>query len=115
MKKFAVAILFCFALPLATPAQAQQSGASSDQAAKLSAKVVTLAGIVALDGKSFLCDKDNRTWTIVNPDLIRELQGVHATLRARLDSAAHQLLVASAKPSRDERHPPRLDDAAFRK
>lgn len=113
MKKLAAAILFCLAILLAAPAQAQQTGAPSS--AKLSGKVVTLAGIVALDGKSFLCDKDNRTWTITNPDLLHGIEGLHATLRARLDSAAHQLLVASAKPSRDERHAPRLDDAAFRK
>jgi hypothetical protein len=120
MKKLAVAcLLFSFAMLLAIPVQAQQTGsnASSSPAtsAKASGKLVSLAGIVAADRKSLLCDKDNRTLAIANPEVLRGIEGQHATLRARLDSGTGELLVASAKPSRDERHAPRLDDAAFRK
>ena len=93
------------------PLLANQSDASSKRAAKF----FTLVGTIAPDGRSFICDKGNRTWTIINPDSLRAFAGQHATLRARLDSVARELTVASAKLTRDERHAPRLDDAAFRK
>ena len=133
MKKLAIAALvFCCALLLAAPAPAQQpqqppqprqTASASGQAAssapspsaKPSGRFVTLSGIVAADRKSFLCDKDNRTLAIANPDLLLGIEGQHATLRAHLDSGTRRLLVTSAKLSRDERHAPRLDDAAFRK
>jgi hypothetical protein len=115
MKKLtAAAILFCFAILLGAPAESWQAAASAPLT-KPSRKVATFAGVVSADRKSFLCDKDNRTWAISNPDVLRGTEGRHATLRARVGASADELVVASAKPSRDERHAPRLDDAAFRK
>lgn len=124
MKRLAVtSILFVLAVLFVAPARAQQpadssspqAAASTSPPAKPSGKLITLAGIITADRKAFLCDKDNRTLLIANPEVLRGIEGQHATLRARLDSASHALVVASAKPSRDERHAPRLDDAAFRK
>jgi hypothetical protein len=111
MKGLASVVLFAVML-VAVPALGQTTNAAPP--AKPS-KLITLAGIVSADRKSFLCDKDNRALAIANPDVLRGLEGRHATLRARLDSSTPQLVISSAKPSRDERHAPRLDDAAFRK
>lgn len=109
MKKLAASLVLLAAMLVAIPAQAQTTAPAKP------AKLITLAGIVSADRKFLLCDKDNRALAIANPDVLRGIEGQHATLRARLDSSTGQLMISSAKPSRDERHAPRLDDAAFRK
>lgn len=114
MKRLAASLVLLAAMLFAVPALAQTQATASAPSAK-PAKLITLAGIISADRKSFLCDKDNRALAIANPEVLRGIEGQHATVRARLDSSTRELLVSSAKPSRDERHSPRLDDAAFRK
>ena len=75
MKKLAL-ILFALVLLASLTAFAQYAGnqAGTGQqpstTEKASTKAVTLSGKVSDDGKSFVSDKDNKSWTVSNPEAL---------------------------------------------
>ena len=71
-----VVFLTCF--PLGARA-GQNTGEAHDQvsdARKASRKPTSIPGKVGSDGKLFTADKDNKMWTVSNPELLSVSTGV---------------------------------------
>ena len=56
------------------------------KAEKASAKAVSLSGKVSANGKRFV-DKDNKSWTVTNPEALKGHEGHEVTLKAHEDAA----------------------------
>jgi hypothetical protein len=63
-----------------------QQGTSADQGAskKADAKLHHIKGTIGQDGKSFTSDKDNKTWSIMNPEAVKGHEGHHVRLEAHV-------------------------------
>ena len=105
MRKLPIAV-FAVALGLSLPAFSQyagssqsssneqgssaqtsdQQGTSADQSAskKADAKLHHIKGTIGQDGKSFTSDKDNKTWSIMNPEAVKGHEGHHVRLEAHV-------------------------------
>jgi hypothetical protein len=95
-------ILFALSLLTSVSLMAQETpsqdsmrpgGANADTAVK----ATTIAGTISEDGKTFVSDKDNKTWTISNPDAVKGHEGHHVALKARVDSSKGEVDVVSLK------------------
>jgi membrane protein implicated in regulation of membrane protease activity len=101
MKKLML-VSFALALVMSLLALAQeypQSGAMKQEtpkAEKMSAKAVTVSGTVGADGMTFI-DKDNKTWTVTNPEALKGHEGHEVTLTAHTDAAKNEVHVVSDK------------------
>ena len=80
--------LMAICLLLASVAAFAQSGGSmgqdnmkSDDASK---KAMSVTGKISDDGKMFTSDKDNKAWTISNPEAVKGHEGHHVTLKAHV-------------------------------
>jgi hypothetical protein len=79
MKKLML-VSFALALVMSLLALAQETtkpGAMKQEtmkAGKTSTKAVTVSGKVSTDGKTFV-DKDNKSWTVSNPEALRVMKG----------------------------------------
>ena len=101
MKKL---IAICFALALVTSvvatgvAWAQDTMShdtmKSDDASK---KAIDVKGKISDDGKSFVSDKDKKSWTIVNPDAVKGHEGHHVILNAHVYPDKMEVHVMSLK------------------
>jgi hypothetical protein len=106
MKKL---ILSCFALALVTSllALAQETAKPGEmkqdtmKAEKTSAKAVSLSGKIGADGKTFV-DKDNKSWTVTNPEALKGHVGHEVTLKAHVDAAKNEIHVVSVKMGKGE-------------
>jgi len=111
MKKLPIAVL-SVALGLSLPAFSQyagssqssgneqgssaqtsdQQGTSADQSKsgmgesskKADAKLHHIKGTIGQDCKSFTSDKDNKTWSIMNPEAVKGHEGHHVRLEAHV-------------------------------
>jgi hypothetical protein len=105
MKKL---ILISFALALVTSllTLAQETSKSGEmkqdtmKAEKASGKAVSLSGKIGEDGKTFV-DKDNKTWTVTNPEALKGHEGHEVTLRAHVDAAKNEIHVVSVKMGKE--------------
>jgi membrane protein implicated in regulation of membrane protease activity len=101
MKKLML-ISFALALVMSLLAFAQEttkSGAMKQEttkAEKMSAKAVAVSGTVSADGKTFV-DKDNKSWTVTNPETLKGHEGHEVTLTAHVDAAKNEVHVVSVK------------------
>ncbi len=101
MKKLML-VSFALALMVSLLALAQEtpkSGAmkpETPKAEKMSAKAVTVSGTVSADGKTFV-DKDNKSWTVTNPEALKGHEGHEVTLTAHTDAAKNEVHVVSVK------------------
>jgi ABC-type enterochelin transport system substrate-binding protein len=101
MKKLML-VSFALALVMSLLGLAQEntkSGATKQEttkAEKMSAKAVTVSGTVGADGTTFV-DKDNRSWTVTNPEALKGHEGHEVTLRAHVDTAKNEVHVVSVK------------------
>ncbi|HWY54000.1 MAG TPA: hypothetical protein VNZ03_06025 [Terriglobales bacterium] len=101
MKKL---MTFGFALVLAMSAAAvaqdsmKQDTMKSDSSMKATTSVT---GKISEDGKSFVGDKDGKTWTISNPDAVKGHEGHHVTLKAQADASKGEVKVVSLKMAKD--------------
>jgi hypothetical protein len=101
MKKL-VLVSFALALVLPLLALAQEtpkSGAmkpETTKAEKMPAKAVTVSGTVSADAKTFV-DKDNKSWTVTNPEALKGHEGHEVTLTAHVDAAKNEVHVVSVK------------------
>jgi hypothetical protein len=106
MKKLML-VVFMLGLFLSVMAVAQyttQPGTMNQESAKAekaSAKAVTLSGISA-DGRTFVSDKDNKTWTVSNPEALKGHEGHEVTLKAHVDEAKNEIHVTSVKMGKVE-------------
>jgi hypothetical protein len=67
-----------------------------------SKKAVTLSGKVSDDGKTFMSDKDNKNWTISNPETVKGHEGHHVTVEAQSDPTKNEIHVTSLKMAKGE-------------
>ena len=65
-------------------------------AEKMSAKAVTVSGTVGADGTTFV-DKDNKSWTVTNPEVLKGHEGHEVTLTAHVDAAKNAVHAVSVK------------------
>jgi curli biogenesis system outer membrane secretion channel CsgG len=104
MKKL-LFLSFAFALVISLFALAQdttkaaQTKAETAKAEKTPAKAVT--GKVSADAKTFV-DKDNKSWTVTNPEALKGHEGHEVTLKAHVDSAKNEIHVVSVKMAKEE-------------
>lgn len=102
MKKL-MTVLFAFGLLMSMSLIAQDSTASQDsmKASPSAAKTAHVTGKISDDGKSFVSDKDGKTWTISNPDAVKGHEGHHVTLKANVDTTNNAVSVVSLKMAGD--------------
>jgi len=100
MKKL---MIFGFALVLAMSAAAvaQDSMKPDTMKSDSSMKATSVTGKISDDGKSFVGDKDGKTWTISNPDAVKGHEGHHVTLKAQADASKGEVKVMSLKMAKD--------------
>jgi hypothetical protein len=98
MKKL---IAICFALALLTfgvaSAQDNMKNDNMNMKTDASKKAVPVTGKVSDDGKTFVSDKDSKSWTIINPDAVKGHEGHHVTLTAHVDADKNEVHVVSLK------------------
>jgi len=99
MKKL---MTICFALGwlLCSVAVAQDT-MKQDNMKSDTAKAVNVTGTISADGKSFVGDKDKKTWTIQNPDAVKGHEGHHVTLSAHVYADKGEVHVMSLKMAGD--------------
>jgi hypothetical protein len=101
MKKFIV-ISFALTLVLSAVATAQYAAQPPDtNKSGASMKAVSITGKISDDGKMFVSDKDNTSWTISNPDAVKGHEGHHVTLQAQMDANKNEVHVVSLKMAKD--------------
>jgi hypothetical protein len=88
---------FALALLMSAAAVAQDT-MKQDSSMKATTSVT---GKISDDGKSFVSDKDGKTWTISNPDAVKGHEGHHVTLKAQADADKGTVKVQSLKMAKD--------------
>jgi pentapeptide MXKDX repeat protein len=96
MKKL---VVICFVLGLLTLglASAQDTMQNDSMKADASKNAIDVKGKISDDGKSFVADKDGKSWTIVNPDAIKGHEGHHVVLNAHVYPDKMEVHVMSLK------------------
>jgi hypothetical protein len=99
MKKLmAVLLALGFFASVSLVAQDTSSSASQDSMkAPTSTKASSVTGKISEDGKTFVSDKDGKSWSISNPDAVKGHEGHHVTLKARVDADKSSVDVVSLK------------------
>ena len=100
MKK-ALLILALGAWLVPAAAFAQDTMKPSPDQTKPMAKSTHVMGKISDDGKSFVSDKDGKSWTIDNPDAVKGHEGHHVVLHATVDATAGSVHVNSLKMAKD--------------
>ena len=101
LMSFAVALvtsLLALAQETAKPGEMKQE---TPKAEKASPKAVSLSGKVTADGTTFV-DKDNKSWTVSNPEALKGHEGHQVTLKAHEDAAKNEIHVVSVKMGKGE-------------
>src|SRR5919201_5892002 len=118
MKRFGVT-LFLFVLWLSLSAIAQDTGQqSSEQGSSAqtttqstttqtktktsTGKLEHLKGKISDDGKTLTTDKDNKTWTIENPDAVKGHEGHDVKVTGHLDTTNNAIHVMSLKMAKQK-------------
>lgn len=96
-------ITICFALSLLMcgVTVAQDTMKQDNMKADTSAKAVKVTGKISDDGKTFVSDKDGKSWTISNPDAVQGHEGHHVTLTAHVYVDKGEVHVMSLKMAAD--------------
>ena len=101
MKKLMI-VGFAFVLVMAAAVVAQDSMKTDNTMKSDSMKTTaSVTGKISDDGKSFVSDKDGKTWTISNPDAVKGHEGHHVTLKAKADADKGEVKVVSLKMAKD--------------
>jgi len=99
MKRMLV-VVFAVVTLLTVNAWTQDAGtAQTDQktATSAKAKLMSLQGTVSDDGKSFTNDKDQKSWTVQNPEALKGHEGHHVRVRAHVYADKDEIHVMSVK------------------
>jgi hypothetical protein len=101
MKKLMTAI---FALSLLTSLSllAQDTTKQDTMKSDSSMKAATITGKISDDGKTFVSDKDGKSWTISNPDAVKGHEGHHVALKAHVSADKGEVDVVSLKMASDK-------------
>jgi hypothetical protein len=101
MKKL-ITVFFALSLLMCVVTVAQYGTTQDDMKADKSAKAVKVTGKISDDGKTFVSDKDSKSWTIQNPDAIKGHEGHHVTLSAHVYADKGEVHVISLKMAADK-------------
>jgi hypothetical protein len=82
------------------------------KADKMSGKAVTVSGTVGADGTTFV-DKDNKTWTVTNPEALKGHEGHEVTLTAHTDAAKNEVHVVSVKMGKAKMKDTKKDETKY--
>jgi hypothetical protein len=82
-------------------AVAQDSMKQDSTKSDTSMKAASVTGKISDDGKTFVDDKDSKSWTISNPDAVKGHEGHHVTLKAHLDTDKNEVHVVSLKMAKN--------------
>ena len=82
--------------PASTPVLASAT-APLPNTAPPSLKTVKVTGKLSEDGKTFVGDKDSKSWVVTNPEADKGHEGHHVTLTAHLDSVKGEVQIVSLK------------------
>ncbi len=99
---FLAVSLAAFAQSGDTMKQGDQMKPDNMKADNMSKKAMTVSGKVSDDGKMFVSDKDNKTWTVSNPEALKGHEGHHVTVKVHVDAAKNEIQVSSVKMAKDE-------------
>jgi hypothetical protein len=95
-----ILVILALVIPLTAFTQYGNQGGMSQQTStteKAATKAVTLSGKISDDGKTFVTDKDNKSWTISNPDAVKGHEGHEVKVKAHEDTAKNEIHVVSLK------------------
>ena len=65
--------------------------------AKMSSNALTISGKVSDDGKTFVNDKDSKSWTVSNPDALKGHEGHQVTVTANVDADKTEVTILTVK------------------
>jgi pentapeptide MXKDX repeat protein len=94
-------ILFAASLLTSLSLVAQDTMKQDNMKADASAKATSVTGKISDDGKTFVSDKDGKSWTISNPDAVKGHEGHHVTLKAKVSADTNEVSVVSLKMAGD--------------
>ena len=98
MKRVLIPVLALF-MTAATCVFAQETAPSTGgQKASKSAKAVTIMGKIGEDGKTFTSDKDQKTYTLVNPDAVQGHAGHHVALNGHVNGDSIHVMSLKMAP-----------------
>src|SRR6201984_3525077 len=100
MKKL-FTIVFALSLLTAYSLMAQDTMKQDTMKSPSSTKAASIMGKISDDGKSFVSDKDGKSWTISNPDAVKGHEGHHVTLKANVAADKNEVEVVSLKRAGD--------------
>lgn len=100
MKKL-LTIIFALSLLTLMSLLAQDTMQKDTMKSDASAKATHVTGKISDDGKTFVSDKDGKSWTINNPDAVKGHEGHHVTLKAHVSADATSVDVLSLKMAGD--------------
>jgi hypothetical protein len=100
MKKL-MAIIFALTLLTSLGLVAQDTMPQDSKKSDTSTKAASITGKISDDGKTFVSDKDGKSWTIGNPDSVKGHEGHHVTLKAHLSADRNEVDVVSLKMAGD--------------
>jgi hypothetical protein len=101
MKKL-ITVFFAFSLLTCGVTVAQYSTKQDDVKTDKSAKADKVTGKISDDGKTFVNDKDSKSWTISNPEAVKGHEGHHVTLTAHVYADKNEVHVMSLKMAADK-------------
>jgi hypothetical protein len=101
MKKL-ITIFFAFSLLMCGVTVAQDTMKQDPMKSDKAAKEVKITGKISDDGKSFVNDKDSKSWTINNPEAVKGHEGHHVTLSAHVYADKGEVHVMSLKMAADK-------------
>jgi hypothetical protein len=100
MKKL-MTVIFALSLLTSLGLVAQDTTKQDNMKAGTSAKAASITGKISDDGKTFVSDKDGKSWTINNPDAVKGHEGHHVTLKAHVSADTNAVDVVSLKMAGD--------------
>jgi hypothetical protein len=100
MKKL-MKIFFALSLLMSVVVVAQDTMKQDTMKNDASTKAVSVTGKISDDGKTFVSDKDGKSWTISNPETVKGHEGHHVTLKAHVYADKNEVHVMSLKMATD--------------
>ena len=98
MKKLLLLLfMFAVAFSLAMPLFAQETKTKTETTTTAAKKLMTLHGIVSDDGKTFTDDKDQKAWTVQNPEALKGHEGHHVSVKAHVHADKGEIHVVSVR------------------
>src|SRR3974390_523623 len=98
-------IVFALGLLTSMSLVAQDTMKQDNMKDDSSAKAASVTGKISDDGKTFVSDKDGKSWTISNPDAVKGHEGHHVTLKAHVSADKNEVDVRSEEHTSELQSP----------